>query len=648
MAMPGGNVEKMPGGIEMMGQFHQRQWVPDERDGFISWIRSEFAAANAIIDSMCSHLRSVGEPGEYDGVIGSLQQRRVNWYPVLHMQQYFSVAEVVHSLQQVAWRRERGLRDRGDRGYGYRGFEQKGGKRYSGGYRQGGNRGGEVSGQEGNVGSGKGDDGKLAAVVVKTDDKDLSIKSQVDNGSQCSGNSQAKPLSEGVGVDNSVTSATKGTSEVKLEKASSTLPISLGRKDISVNAKTFVGTEMVDGKPVNAVDGLKLYEELFDSSELAQLVSLANDLRTSGRKGYFPGPTFIASHRPSRGHGRDIIQLGVPIVDPPLEDGTVGNTFKDRRIEPIPSMMQDVIERLTALQVITVQPDSCIIDFYNEGDHSQPFLWSHRFGRPVCVLFLTECDMTFGKVIVPDHLGDYKGSINLSVTPGSMLVMQGRSTDFARHALPAMQKQRILVTLTKSQPKKPSGGHYSSAAAATQSQWGSPHNKSSNHVHNSPPLKHYASVSTAGVLPAPPICMPLPPSSGVQPIFMPAAVTPVLPFPPPVALPPTSAGWTVGGPRHPPPRLPVPGTGVFLPPGSGDAVNQASTNECLSTLAEKDNGSAKSNVNNSAAIDIANGSGKMAGKDCNGADETNGERPVGEEQLSVVTNAANEPAETVL
>ncbi|WOH15648.1 hypothetical protein DCAR_0935191 [Daucus carota subsp. sativus] len=520
MAMPGGNVEKMPGGIEMMGQFHQRQWVPDERDGFISWIRSEFAAANAIIDSMCSHLRSVGEAGEYDGVIGSLQQRRVNWYPVLHMQQYFSVAEVVHSLQQVAWRRERGLRDRGDRGYGYRGFEQKGGKRYGGGYRQGGNRGGEVSGQEGNVGSGKGDDGKLAAVIVKTDDKDLSIKSQVDNDSQCSGNSQAKPSSEGVGVDNSVTSATKGTSEVKLEKASSTLPISLGRKDISVNAKTFVGTEMVDGKPVNAVDGLKLYEELVDSSELAQLVSLANDLRTSGRKGYLPGK--------------------------------------------------------------------------------------------------------------------------------SMLVMQGRSTDFARHALPAMQKHRILVTLTKSQPKKPSGGHYSSAAAATQSQWGSPHNKSSNHVNNSPSLKHYASVSTAGVLPAPPICMPLPPSSGVQPIFMPAAVTPVLPFPPPVALPPTSAGWTVGGPRHPPPRLPVPGTGVFLPPGSGDVVNQASTNEYLSTLAEKDNDSAKSNGNNSAATDIANGSGKMAGKDCNGADETNGERPVGEEQPSVVTNVANEPAETVL
>lgn len=44
----------------------------------------------------------------------------------------------------------------------------------------------------------------------------------------------------------------------------------------------------------------------------------------------------------------------------------LGLEISDRRIEPIPSMMQDVIERLTALQVITVQPDSCIIDFYNE------------------------------------------------------------------------------------------------------------------------------------------------------------------------------------------------------------------------------------------------------------------------------------------
>lgn len=37
---------------------------------------------------------------------------------------------------------------------------------------------------------------------------------------------------------------------MKLEKASSTSPFPTGRKDISLGAKTFVGTEIVDGKSV--------------------------------------------------------------------------------------------------------------------------------------------------------------------------------------------------------------------------------------------------------------------------------------------------------------------------------------------------------------------------------------------------------------
>ena len=40
---------------------------------------------------------------------------------------------------------------------------------------------------------------------------------------------------------------------------------------------------------VNAVDGMKLYEELLDSSEVSNLVSLVNDLRNTGRKGHFQG-----------------------------------------------------------------------------------------------------------------------------------------------------------------------------------------------------------------------------------------------------------------------------------------------------------------------------------------------------------------------
>ncbi|CAM6127182.1 unnamed protein product [Calypogeia fissa] len=84
----------------------QRHWIPDERDNFISWLRGEFAAANAIIDSLCHHLQTTGKPNEYDFVLHCIHQRRYNWTVVLHMQQYFSVAEVVFALQQVVWMKQ--------------------------------------------------------------------------------------------------------------------------------------------------------------------------------------------------------------------------------------------------------------------------------------------------------------------------------------------------------------------------------------------------------------------------------------------------------------------------------------------------------------------------------------------------------------
>jgi hypothetical protein len=40
--------------------------------------------------------------------------------------------------------------------------------------------------------------------------------------------------------------------------------------------------------------------------------------------------------------------------------------FAERKTEAIPALLQDVIERLVGMQIVTVKPDSCIIDFYNE------------------------------------------------------------------------------------------------------------------------------------------------------------------------------------------------------------------------------------------------------------------------------------------
>ncbi|KAK9074917.1 hypothetical protein SSX86_003236 [Deinandra increscens subsp. villosa] len=316
---------------------------PDQRDGFISWIRGEFAAANAIIDSLCSHLKIVGyavntivgEGGEYDFVIGSIQQRRRNWNPVLHMQQYFSVAEVVYALQQVTWRRQfwNPVKVGGP------------GKVYK---RSGGNECSNLLKNEMLKNDGEDTNGLSTKLDQKT----------VDTNSTLFGNYEC----EGKGSDYKCNTNLKVCCDVHLKNDSSSTHTAHLKPNGSAVAKTFVGSEMLDGKQINAVEGLKMYDDLFDDSEVGKM-----------------------------------------------------------------------------------------------GDHSQPHSWPHWFGRPICVLFLTECDITFGRIIGADRPGDHRGSINLSLTPGSMLVnvMEGRSADFSKHDIPLTQKQRILVTFTKSQPKAP-------------------------------------------------------------------------------------------------------------------------------------------------------------------------------------------------
>ncbi|KAI3745577.1 hypothetical protein L6452_07977 [Arctium lappa] len=59
--------------------------------------------------------------------------------------------------------------------------------------------------------------------------------------------------------------------------------------EMVATAKTFVGTDILDGKAVNVVDGMKMYEELFDDFGVRKMVSLVNDLRAAGRRGQFQG-----------------------------------------------------------------------------------------------------------------------------------------------------------------------------------------------------------------------------------------------------------------------------------------------------------------------------------------------------------------------
>ncbi|XP_027360911.1 RNA demethylase ALKBH10B-like isoform X2 [Abrus precatorius] len=695
MAMPSGNAV-MPEKLQFPGggsEIHYRQqWFVDERDGFISWIRSEFAAANAIIDSLCHHLRAVGDPGEYDMVVGAIQQRRCNWTQVLLMQQYFSVSEVAYALQQVAWRRQQRFVDPAKGG-------SKEFRKFSSGFRHGQRVEPAKEGYNSSVESfghqavEKSDElkssGKVGAVdannLASAEEKkgrswffwtaifivifnyglgcrvklklyvqycshncgcgslfktmisimpqhDTATNHQSDGILKSSGNSQGSLASsecEAVGVNEECISNSKGNDFPSMQNQQQS-------QNASTQAKTFIGNEMFDGKMVNVVDGLKLYEDLFDSTEVSKLVSLVNDLRVAGKRGQFQGSqTFVVSKRPMRGRGREMIQFGVPIADAPPDVNNATGSSKDKNVESMPSLFQDIIDRLAALQVMTVKPDACIVDFYNEGDHSQPNNWPPWFGRPVYMLFLTECDMTFGRIFVSDHPGDYRGAVKLSLVPGSLLVMQGKSTDFAKHAIPSIRKLRILVTFTKSQQSKSLPNDFQRLAPSSASHWVPPPSRSPNHMRGH---KHYAATPATGVLPAPSI---RPPPNGMQPLFVPAPVAPPMSFPAPVPIVPGSTGWTSAPPRHPPPRIPAPGTGVFLPPpGSGSSsqhlpgtLTELNLSTETSNVSGKENG--KSNHNNTSSSPKGNIDGNIQRQERNGnADGTEVEQAVRKEDES--------------
>lgn len=74
------------------------------KDAIIAWFRGEFAAANAIIDALCSHLTQLegGATAEYESAFAAIHRRRLNWIPILQMQKYYSIADVSLELNKVA------------------------------------------------------------------------------------------------------------------------------------------------------------------------------------------------------------------------------------------------------------------------------------------------------------------------------------------------------------------------------------------------------------------------------------------------------------------------------------------------------------------------------------------------------------------
>ncbi|XWS46773.1 hypothetical protein CRYUN_Cryun14cG0096900 [Craigia yunnanensis] len=378
------------------------------KDTIISWFRGEFAA-NAIIDALCGHLGQIqgggGDGGsEYEAVFAAIHRRRLNWIPVLQMQKYHSIADVATELKKVAAKKAGG-------GEGVDKEEVKGG--------------------------GGGEDGCLDHEKVVENEGNAEVggeeKESPDSDITDSGSQEVQHVEENMDICSNHEECDARPSQIKLTKG-------------------FSAKEQVKGHMVNVVKGLKLYENVFTDSELAKLSDFVSELRSAGQNGELSGETFILFNKQIKGNKRELIQLGVPIFGHIREEPT--NNNQTINIEPIPALLEGVIEHLVQWQLIPEykKPNGCIINFFDEGEYSQPFLKPPHLDQPISTLLLSESKMAFGRTLVSDSEGNYRGPLQLSLKEGSFLVMRGNSSDMARHVMCPSPTKRVSVMFFRVRP----------------------------------------------------------------------------------------------------------------------------------------------------------------------------------------------------
>lgn len=416
--------------------------ISDEfaRDAILAWYRGEFAAANAIIDALCGHLVHLagGAPSEYDAVFSAIHRRRLNWIPVLQMQKYHSIADVAVELRRIAAKKKE-----------------------------------EISSESAEIEKKNSEEVKVAEFDEK--DQNIGEKEKVEEReTESNGNGEGEVGDE---HDSSPDSDITDSGSQEVQPTIENTNICSNHEDCEARpgqiklTKGFSAKEPVKGHMVNVVKGLKLYEDTFTESELCKLNDFVNELRAAGHNGELSGETFILFNQQMKGNKREQIQFGIPIFGPIKEEAT-------GTIEPIPAILQSVIDHLLQWQLIPEykKPNGCTINFFEEGEYTQPFLKPPHLDQPISTLLLSESTMAFGRTLMCDSDGNYKGPLMLSLKQGSLLVMRGNSADMARHVMCPSPSKRVSITFFRVRPETnqflPPTSPPLSAGALTQGQPG--------------------------------------------------------------------------------------------------------------------------------------------------------------------------------
>ncbi|XP_065861197.1 RNA demethylase ALKBH10B-like isoform X2 [Euphorbia lathyris] len=389
------------------------------KDAVLSWFRGEFAAANAIIDALCTHLvqLSDGARSDYEPVFAAIHRRRLNWIPVLQMQKYHPIADVALELRRVTDRK----------------LDEK--------------QALEIEMEN-----------EVAEHEVSFDVNEK-VEDQMPECQETHENDGVHDGGEVVEEEDSPDSDITDSGSQEVQPSSEDINICLTHEDCDARpgqiklAKGFSAKEHVKGHMVNVVKGLKIHEDVFTESELAKLTDFVNELRVAGQNGELEGETYILFNKQVKGNKRELIQLGVPIFGHIKEDAPSNNETSN--IKPIPVLLESVIDHLIQWHLIPEykKPNGCIIHYFDEDEYSQPFQKPPHLEQPISTLLISESTMAYGRTLVSDNDGNYRGPLMLSLKAGSLLVMRGNSADMARHVMCPSPNKRVSITFFRVRPE---------------------------------------------------------------------------------------------------------------------------------------------------------------------------------------------------
>ncbi|KAL8167694.1 hypothetical protein V2J09_009193 [Rumex salicifolius] len=385
------------------------------KDAILTWYRGEFAAANAIIDALCNHITHLCGSGasDYEAVFAAIHRRRLNWIPVLQMQKYFSITDVARELRKVAEANRAVLTE-------------------------------TVMVDENKIEEVKGND----LETLKKEQINEPLQEEED--ANCNGNGGFSDSVDEDSPDSEITdTGSQEVLHVRLEHheiCDNHEECGCRREQIKMT-KGFVAKE-----PMNVVKGLKMFEDIFTDGEMSRLNDFVDELRLQGQNGELLGETYILFNKQVKGSKREQVQLGVPIFGH-IKNETPSEEHKPN-IEPIPTLLQSVIDHLVQWQIIpeTRKPNGCIINYFDEGDYSLPYLKPPHLDQPICTLLLSESTLAFGRTLVNDGEGNFKGHLMISATKGCVLVMRNHSADMARHAMCPSPTKRASITFYRLRP----------------------------------------------------------------------------------------------------------------------------------------------------------------------------------------------------